>query len=92
MYFWNLSKNRIQLYTKKHKGIRKGEDQLYGSQEFTNKTTKQNFLYPKVDDDNLESRRVSMGLPPMDKYLPGWDLEKYKMDLPEIKEAVKRLK
>ena len=72
--------------------VRKGEDQLYGSQGFTDKTTKKKFLYPIVDVDNLESRRVSMGLPPMDKYLPGWDLEKYKMDLPEIKEAVKRLK
>ncbi|WP_051959989.1 DUF6624 domain-containing protein [Sphingobacterium sp. ML3W] len=72
--------------------VRNGEDQLYGSQGFTDKTTKKKFLYPIVDVDNLESRRVSMGLPPMDKYLPGWDLKKYKMDLPEIREAVKRLK
>ncbi|MFD2904529.1 DUF6624 domain-containing protein [Sphingobacterium anhuiense] len=72
--------------------VRKGQEQPYGSQGFTDKKTKKNFIYPIMDINNLDKRRAAMGLPPMVEYVPGWNIEKYNTDLPKIKEAIKIMK
>lgn len=69
--------------------MREGKKQLYGSQGFTDKMTGQKYVYPVVDPDRLDERRKSMGLPPMESYISGWNLKIYKEKLPEIEWIVK---
>ncbi|WP_316836009.1 DUF6624 domain-containing protein [Pedobacter nutrimenti] len=70
--------------------MRTGKKQIYGSQGFTDKETGNKYIYPVIDVDNLDKRRETMGMPPMQEYSKGWDLEKYKKELPKIEEIVKR--
>lgn len=69
--------------------MREGRRQLYGSQGFTDKMTGQKYVYPVVDPDQLDERRSSMGLPPMESYVLGWDLKAYKEKLLEIERIVR---
>ena len=69
--------------------MRNGKKQLYGSQGITDVKTGKKFIYPIMDVDNLDQRRKDMGMPPMKDYMPGWDPEKYKRELPEIERNVK---
>ncbi len=69
--------------------MRQGKKQKYGSQGFRDKESGQAYIYPIEDLDNLEAHRKSMGLPPMKDYVSGWDIEKYKAELPEIEEIVR---
>lgn len=69
--------------------MRSGKKQIYGSQGITDAKTGKKFIYPIIDVDNLDHRRKSMGMPPMKDYVAGWDLEKYKQELPEIERIVK---
>ncbi|MBB2147973.1 DUF6624 domain-containing protein [Pedobacter gandavensis] len=70
--------------------VRNSKPQIYGSQFFTDKETGKKYIYPIIDVDNLEARRKAMGMPQMQEYSKGWDLQNYKKDLPMIEEAVKR--
>lgn len=69
--------------------MRTGNKQSYGSQGFKDKKTGRSYIYPIIDPDRLDSRRKAMGMPPMKSYVPDWDLEKYKILLPEIEKIVK---
>lgn len=70
--------------------MRKGKKQTYGSQGFTDKETGKKYIYPINDIDGLETRRKAMGMPPMQDYVSGWDVEAYKIELQNIEEIVKK--
>jgi hypothetical protein len=65
-----------------------GNKQIYGSQVSWNMRSNQYYLAPLVDPDNVDKRRMEVGLAPLADYLLEigivWDLEQYKKDLPEI--------
>ena len=69
--------------------MRTGKKQIYGSQGFTDAQTGKKYIYPIRDLDNLDRRRNKMGMPPMQDYVKGWNLEEYKKDLPNIEMIVK---
>jgi hypothetical protein len=70
--------------------MRNGRKQIYGSQGFTDQETGKKYIYPIGNIDGLEDRRKAMGLPPMKDYIKEWDLEQYKIDLPNIEQIVKK--
>ncbi len=73
----------------------RGEEQLYGTQLYATKEGKR-FLWPVRDLGSLDTRRSSLGLPPVSEYLRGfgieWDLKAYETSLPELKEFIRTLK
>jgi len=73
-----------------------GKKQIYGSQIGWDDGTKQNYVLPLEDPDNVDKRRAEVGLPPLSLYVKNWqiewDVEKYKMDLPLIEEKVRKNK
>jgi hypothetical protein len=68
--------------------------QLYGTQLIGDGTGKL-YVQPLEDPDNVDKRRVEMGLPPMNEYLKywkmEWNVEQYKKDLPTIEEIVSHI-
>ena len=66
-----------------------GKMQLYGTQVFIQSKGK-GELKPVFDIDNLNKRRDSIGLGPIENYLKIWDIKwdivRYKKDLPLLKE------
>lgn len=72
--------------------MREGRKQIYGSQEFKDKTTGMSYRYPIIDPDKLDERRKSMGLQPMKEYDKNWDINDYKKKLPEIEKIIKEQK
>lgn len=70
--------------------MREGKKQPYGSQIIADRETGEQYVYPVEDPDNLDKRRSAMGLQPMKKYFPQWDLEAYKKKLPEIVEKARK--
>ncbi len=69
--------------------MREGKKQIYGSQGFIDKATGKSYIYPVIDVDNLDKRRLSMSMPLMKDYVPNWDLEEYKKMLPKIEKMEK---
>ncbi|MCL7989217.1 hypothetical protein M8998_14805 [Sphingobacterium sp. lm-10] len=69
--------------------MRQGKKQKYGSQGFTDRESGKGYIYPILDLDNLDIHRQTMGLPPMKEYVKGWDVEKYRTDLPKIEEILR---
>lgn len=69
--------------------MRSGKKQIYGSQGFTDNQTGKKYMYPIIDVDNLDKRRVAMGMPPMQDYVKDWNVEEYKKNLPDIERIVK---
>ncbi|MEH3114471.1 DUF6624 domain-containing protein [Pedobacter terrae] len=63
---------------------RQGKTQSFGSQLFTDRKSGKKYPYPIADVDNLDKRRKSMGMTPMQTYLEDWNVESYKKDLPII--------
>jgi len=65
-----------------------GRKQIYGSQLSWNMKTKETFILPLDDPDNVDKRRASAGLPPLADYMASmntkWDLEQYKKQLPAL--------
>jgi hypothetical protein len=63
-----------------------GGKQTYGSQVGSDEQGM--YLLPLLDPDNVDDRRLSVGLGPLAGYLRGfgmkWDVEEYKKQLPEI--------
>jgi len=55
--------------------MREGKKQIYGSQIRTNEVTNQLELYPIEDEENVDARRASVGLPPLAEYLKHFGLE-----------------
>lgn len=71
-----------------------GKKQKYGSQIGWDDETKQSYVLPLEDPDNVDKRRAGVGLSPLYLYVKNWqiewDVEKYKMDLPLIEEKVRK--
>lgn len=68
--------------------IREGRKQIYGSQIGTNPISKTQYVLPLIDPDNVDKRRLEVGLNPIADYIKNWnltwDVEKYKQELPEL--------
>jgi len=61
--------------------IRKGKEQVYGTQVFVNVLTNEVYVFPLVDPEHVDMRRSKMGLGPMADYLQ--DYFNSKWDVPE---------
>lgn len=48
---------------------REGKNQIYGTQLRLNQTTQRMELYPIEDEENVDARRVAVGLEPLAQYL-----------------------
>ena len=79
-----LLEDRMLLY--------QGKKQIYGSQ-FMQAANGIGFPFPVIDPDNLDKRRKSVGLEPIEEYLKQsgikWNLEEYKKKLPEYEKVLK---
>jgi hypothetical protein len=75
--------------------IRKGKRQLYGSQIGWDMVANQYFVLPLDDPDNVDKRRLNVGLLPLADYIKNWqlkwDVEQYKTDLPLIEKRMKEV-
>lgn len=62
--------------------------QIYGSQMAIDSETNIYYVWPTEDPDNLDKRRMKVGLMPMSDYVRVWDIEwnlkQYKKDLPRL--------
>jgi hypothetical protein len=71
-----------------------GRRQTYGSQIGRDPETQLYYVLPLEDPDNVDKRRMEVGLPPIAEYVSHWqikwDVEQYKKDLPGIEEKVKQ--
>jgi hypothetical protein len=67
---------------------REGRLQTYGSQLSYNPNTKEWYVQPLEDPDNVDLRRATVGLPPMAENLlhhgMTWNPTEYKKQLPEL--------
>lgn len=76
--------------------LREGRKQIYGSQIGTNPVTKTKYVLPLEDPDNVDKRRIEVGLGTLADYVKNWNItwnvEQYKKDLPEIEEMSKQKK
>ena len=76
--------------------LREGKKQIYGSQIGTNPVTKIKYVLPLEDPDNVDKRRIEVGLGTLADYVKNWNItwnvEQYKKDLPEIEEMNKQKK
>ncbi len=65
-----------------------GKRQIYGSQIARDRETKQYYVCPLEDPDNVDKRRAEVGLGALVDYLTywkiNWDVVQYKKDLPAI--------
>ena len=70
-----------------------GKRQIYGSQIGRNQETKNYFVLPLDDPENVDKRRAEVGLGLLAEYVKRWDIkwdvEQYKNDLPKIEEKIK---
>lgn len=75
--------------------LRQGRKQIYGSQIGQDPDTKNMYVCPLKDPDNVDVRRAQVGLPPLQEYTNmynlKWDPEQYKKDLPKY-EAIEKAK
>ena len=51
-----------------------GKRQIYGSQVHTDRETKEMYVAPLVDPENVDKRRAEVGLGPLADYVGHWDL------------------
>jgi len=65
-----------------------GKRQIYGSQIGRDNESQKYYVLPLDDPDNVDKRRIEVGLGPIADYVKGWDIvwnvEEYKKLLPEI--------
>jgi hypothetical protein len=55
--------------------MREGKQQVYGTQVVMNEKTGKLELWPIADEENVDTRRASVGLPPLVEYLKEFGLE-----------------
>ncbi|HEX2630744.1 MAG TPA: DUF6624 domain-containing protein [Chitinophagaceae bacterium] len=76
--------------------IREGNLQTYGTQIGINPKTDKYYVLPLKDPDNVDLRRGEVGLGPISEYLKQWDIiwdvQKYKEQLPFIREWAKDMR
>jgi hypothetical protein len=74
--------------------LRRRGKQIYGTQLAYDEETKESYVEPLEDPDNVDKRRAEAGLEPLQDYLSGvgmkWDPEEYKKKLPEIEVKYKQ--
>ena len=62
--------------------LRQGKRQIYGSQIHTDKDTKEKYVAPLIDPENVDIRRSEVGLGTLSDYVSRWnitwDVEKHK--------------
>lgn len=67
--------------------LRKGKKQIYGSQIGRDLKTNEYYVLPLIDPDNVNERRATVGLFPIQDYISHWGLtwnaENYKNKFPE---------
>ena len=70
-----------------------GKRQIYGSQISRDGDTKQYYVRPLDDPDNVDMRRAKVGLPPLAEYATRWQIkwnvELYKKELPMLEQKEK---
>lgn len=58
-----------------------GERQIYGSQIYTDKETKEKYVAPLIDPENVDKRRAEVGLGKLADYTNhfgfNWDIKKH---------------
>jgi hypothetical protein len=68
--------------------IKQGKKQIYGSQIRSDSKTGKYYVLPLEDPDNVDKRRMEVGLEPLAGYVSHWNIiwnvEQYKKDLPDI--------
>lgn len=66
--------------------LREGKKQLYGMQYGYKPNSNEFFILPLIDPDNIDKRRLEIGLGHFSYFLQGqgmvWDIEEYKKNLP----------
>lgn len=74
--------------------IRNGKKQIYGSQIGTNPETKENYVMPLENPEEVDERRNAVGLGPLAVYVTNWNIKwdavQYKKDLPKYEEIEKK--
>ena len=70
-----------------------GKKQIYGSQITMDMKTQLYYVRPLEDPDNVDKRRLEVGLEPLAYYVKTWqikwDVEQYKKDLPKFEKMEK---
>jgi hypothetical protein len=73
--------------------LRQGKKQIYGSQ-IGRKPDGAYYVQALEDPDNVDTRRASVGLPPLASYVSRWqikwDVEAYKKELPELEKLLQK--
>jgi hypothetical protein len=73
--------------------VLEGRKQTFGSQLVIDTDTKLAYILPLEDPENVDLRRLSVGLQPMKLYVANWqikwDVDQYKKDLPTIDSIAK---
>jgi len=77
--------------------LRQGKKQIYGSQIWIDSKTGKKYIQPIEDPENVDKRRLEVGLPTMNEYLQqffqiNWDIEEYRKNLPFVEEFIKMKK
>jgi len=74
--------------------LRQGKRQIYGSQIGRDQETGEYYILPLQDPENVDKRRASVGLQPLQDYVSNWnivfDAEKYKKELPALEAKLKK--
>jgi hypothetical protein len=74
--------------------LRQGKKQIYGTQLAYDETTGESYVQPLEDPDNVDNRRIAIGLEKLKDYLlrvgMKWDPEEYKKKLPELEAKQKK--
>ncbi len=55
--------------------LRMGDKQIYGSQIGRDPSTGESFVFPLIDPDNVDVRRNSVGLGPLNEYVSKWGIQ-----------------
>ncbi|MCG8839041.1 hypothetical protein G1K37_11865 [Tenacibaculum dicentrarchi] len=66
--------------------LRKGGKQIYGSQIRRDKETGEYFVSPLVDPENVDKRRIEVGLEPISNYINYWNMTW------DVKKHIQRIK
>ena len=76
--------------------MRQGHPQLFGTQLSRNPETGKDFIWPIQNVEDLDKRRLELGMEPMDQYirvyfnLPGWNLNTCQEELPKIESYLRK--
>lgn len=69
----NVSSNRLALLEDRV-ALRQGNRQVYGSQIYTDKETKEMYVAPLIHPENVDKRRAEVGLGKLADYISHWNL------------------